>query len=97
MQRVADAYQLMDKHRISGIPVTETNGKLVGILTNRDVRFASNPRERVSALMTRDLITVKEGISKEEAKTLLDQHRIEKLLVVDDAYRCIGLITVKQY
>jgi IMP dehydrogenase len=92
---LADAYQLMDKHRISGIPVTETNGKLVGILTNRDVRFASNPRERVSALMTRDLITVKEGISKEEAKTLLHQHRIEKLLVVDDAYRCIGLITVK--
>jgi IMP dehydrogenase len=70
--------------------------KLVGILTNRDVRFASNPRQPVRELMTRDkLVTVKEGVSRDEAKRLLHQHRIEKLIVVDDAYRCIGLITVK--
>src|SRR3546814_2848704 len=70
--------------------------KLVGVLTNRDVRFAENPAEPVSALMTRErLITVKEGVSKEEAQRLLHQHRIEKLLVVDDDYVCIGLITVQ--
>src|SRR5690606_20584340 len=82
------------------IPVVEGNGKgpgrLVGILTNRDVRFASDPTQRVSELMTKDhLITVKESVNQEEAKRLLHQHRIEKLLVVDDAYRCVGLITVK--
>lgn len=92
---LAEAYRLMDMHRISGIPVTEQSGKLVGILTNRDVRFASDEKQQIGELMTRDLITVKEGISKEEAKKLLHKHRIEKLLVVDDAYRCIGLITVK--
>ncbi len=71
-------------------------GKLVGILTNRDVRFATDPRQRVAELMTKDkLITVREGVSQEEAKRLLHQHRIEKLLVVDDQYRCVGLITVK--
>jgi IMP dehydrogenase len=92
---LADAYALMDMHKISGIPVTEEGGKLVGILTNRDVRFASDPRQRVSELMTRELVTVRETINKDDAKKLLHQHRIEKLLVVDDAYRCIGLITVK--
>lgn len=92
---LADAYALMDQYRISGIPVTEAGGKLVGILTNRDVRFASDPKQRVSELMTRELVTVQEGISKEEAKKLLHQHRIEKLLVVDKNYACIGLITVK--
>ena len=92
---LADAYALMDAHNISGIPVTEKNGKLVGILTNRDVRFASDPKQPVAELMTRELITVKDGISKEDAKKLLHQHRIEKLLVVDDAYHCIGLMTVK--
>lgn len=92
---LADAYTLMDQYRITGIPVTEPSGKLVGILTNRDVRFASDPKQKVSELMTRDLITVKEGISKDEAKRLLHQHRIEKLLVVDNAHKCIGLITVK--
>ena len=72
------------------------SGKLVGILTNRDVRFATDDTTPVSALMTKDqLITVREGATKDEAKRLLHQHRIEKLLVVDDAYRCIGLITVK--
>lgn len=93
---LADAYALMDHHKISGIPVTEQSAELVGILTNRDVRFASDPRTPIRDLMTHEgLITVKEGISRDDAKKLLHQHRIEKLLVVDDAYRCIGLITVK--
>jgi IMP dehydrogenase len=95
-ETLADALALMANHRISGIPVVEGNGKLVGILTNRDVRFASDPRQRVSELMThKNLVTVREGVGKDEAKRLLHQHRIEKLLVVDDAYRCTGLITVK--
>ena len=94
--RLADALALMSRHVISGIPVVEENGRLDGILTNRDVRFASNPEQPVSELMTKDqLITVREGVDREEAKRLLHQHRIEKLLVVDNAYRCIGLITVK--
>jgi IMP dehydrogenase len=92
---LADAYALMDLHRISGIPVAKKDGTLVGILTNRDVRFASDPKQQVSELMTEKLITVKEGISREDAKKLLHQHRIEKLLVVDGAHKCIGLITVK--
>jgi IMP dehydrogenase len=95
-QTLADALALMLTHQISGIPVVEKSGKLVGILTNRDVRFATEDKTPVSALMTKDrLITVREGATKEEAKRLLHQYRIEKLLVVDDAYRCIGLITVK--
>ena len=94
------ALDLMKEHRISGIPVVEGAGngpgRLVGILTNRDVRFATDPRQRVAELMTKDkLITVREGVSQEEAKKLLHQHRIEKLLVVDSQYRCVGLITVK--
>ncbi len=99
---LADALDLMAQHKISGIPVVEParngsrDGKLVGILTNRDVRFASNMRQTVSELMTKDkLITVKEGVDRDEAKRLLHQNRIEKLVVVDDDYRCIGLITVK--
>src|SRR3984885_15207673 len=95
-ETLADARKLMADFRISGIPVVETGGKLVGILTNRDVRFADNPRQPVSELMThKNLITVREGVGKDEAKRLLHQHRIEKLLVVDKAYRCTGLITVK--
>ena len=96
-----EAFELMKMHRISGIPVVEGGavgraGKLVGILTNRDVRFATDPRQPVSELMTKsDLVTVKEGVSQQEAKRLLHQHRIEKLLVVDEQYRCVGLITVK--
>src|SRR5205807_4805831 len=88
-------------HGISGIPVVtgggpSTPGKLVGILTNRDVRFATDPRQKVSELMTREkLVTVREGVGQSEAKRLLHQHRIEKLLVVDSEYRCVGLITVK--
>lgn len=80
---------------ISGIPVVEDDGKLVGIVTNRDVRFADNPEELVSNLMTTNIVTVKEGISESEARALLHKHRIERLLVVDDKYRCVGLITVK--
>src|SRR5262249_38966754 len=88
-------------HGISGIPVVEgagngKAGKLVGILTNRDVRFATDPRQKVSELMTKErLITVREGVSQDEAKRLLHQHRIEKLLGGDDKYREVGLITVK--
>ncbi|MEM7302455.1 MAG: IMP dehydrogenase [Pseudomonadota bacterium] len=98
-----DALDLMDAFKISGIPVVENGGKgghklgrLVGILTNRDVRFASNPDQKVYELMTREnLVTVREGVSQDEAKRLLHQNRIEKLLVVDKEGRCTGLITVK--
>ncbi|MCM8731373.1 IMP dehydrogenase [Hephaestia sp. GCM10023244] len=93
---LAEAQALMTDNRISGIPVTEKDGTLVGILTHRDVRFAENPRQRVSELMTHeDLATVRTGVGQSEARRLLHQRRIEKLLVVDDAYRCVGLITVK--
>ena len=96
-QTLSEALKLMDDHQISGIPVVEDGSKkLVGILTNRDVRFATNLSERVSVLMTKEnLITVKDEIDMEEAKRLLHQYRIEKLLVIDDWYRCIGLVTVK--
>jgi IMP dehydrogenase len=91
-----DAYALMVDNGITGFPVVEAGGKLVGILTNRDVRFATNLDQPVSELMTKDkLVTVKRSVTQDEAKRLLHHHRIEKLLVVDDAYRCIGLITVK--
>jgi IMP dehydrogenase len=94
---LAAAFRLMAEYKISGIPVVEKpSGKLVGILTNRDVRFASNMQQPVSELMTKDkLVTVRNRIEPEEAKKLLHANRIEKLLVVDEAYRCIGLITVK--
>ncbi len=91
----AELKALGDHHNISGIPVVENDGKLVGIVTNRDVRFADNPKEKVKNLMTTDLVTVKVGASEEEARALLHKHRIERLLVVDDDYRCVGLITVK--
>lgn len=94
--KLSEALDLMTENNISGVPVTEKGGKLVGILTNRDVRFASNPAQKVSELMTHEnLITVQEAVGQEEAKRLLHQHRIEKLLVVDDDYHCVGLITVK--
>jgi IMP dehydrogenase len=98
---LADALALMQEHHISGIPVVEGGGngragKLVGILTNRDVRFATDKRQKVADLMTKEgLVTVREGVKQDEAKRLLHQHRIEKLLVVDSGYRCVGLITVK--
>lgn len=100
-QTLADALELMLRHKISGIPVVERSDqagpkKLIGIVTNRDVRFATNHNQPVSELMTKDsLITVSPGVTKDEAKRLLHQHRIEKLLVIDDERRCIGLITVK--
>ncbi|MEQ1548149.1 MAG: IMP dehydrogenase [Chakrabartia sp.] len=93
---LADAKAIMTANRISGIPVVEASGKLVGILTNRDVRFAGNPKQPVSELMTHEnLATVKVGVGQDEAQRLLHQRRIEKLLVVDDAFHCVGLITVK--
>src|ERR1700759_1018560 len=98
---LSDALALMKDHGISGIPVVtgagkNTPGRLVGILTNRDVRFATDMRQKVSELMTHEnLVTVREGVGQDEAKRMLHQHRIEKLLVVDDQYRCVGLITVK--
>ncbi len=94
---LADALALMSHHKISGIPVvSKGDAKLVGILTNRDVRFASDPAEPVRELMTREgLIIVEEGVDREQAKRLLHKHRIEKLLVVDQAHHCVGLITVK--
>jgi IMP dehydrogenase len=106
---LAEARTLMKEHGISGIPVVErpagtssinvppsAPGKLVGILTNRDVRFATDPRQTVAELMTKEkLVTVREGVGQDEAKRLLHQFRIEKLLVVDAQYRCVGLITVK--
>ncbi|HEX4261536.1 MAG TPA: IMP dehydrogenase [Acetobacteraceae bacterium] len=96
-QTLADARTLMTAHRISGVPVVERDsGRLVGILTNRDVRFATDPGLRVYELMTREnLITVPAEVDPEEARRLLHRHRIEKLLVVDEQFRCVGLITVK--
>jgi IMP dehydrogenase len=99
-ETLADALALMRRHGISGIPVVERGpggkpAKLCGILTNRDVRFADNPLQPVSELMTKSLITVREGVAEHEARRLLHQHRLEKLIVVDDDFRCVGLVTVK--
>ncbi|HET9398342.1 MAG TPA: IMP dehydrogenase [Sphingomicrobium sp.] len=95
-QTLAEALELMKANRISGIPIVEKSGKLAGILTNRDVRFAENPDQPVSELMTReDLATVGLGTSQDVARRILHQRRIEKLLVVDDQHHCVGLITVK--
>jgi IMP dehydrogenase len=95
-QTLAEALELMKSHRISGIPIVEKSGKLCGILTHRDVRFVENPRQPVSELMTQEnLATVPIGTSQEEARRILHQRRIEKLLVVDNSDHCVGLITVK--
>jgi len=101
-ETLADALTLMEMHRISGIPVVEpdsrakSGGRLVGILTNRDLRFHRDLETEIRKVMTKEnLITVREGTDLDTAKDLLHQHRIEKLLVVDDDFRCIGLITVK--
>jgi IMP dehydrogenase len=95
-QTLAEALELMKAHRISGIPIVEQSGKLAGILTNRDVRFAENPKQPVSELMTSEnLATVPIGTSEAEARRILHQRRIEKLLVVDADDHCVGLITVK--
>ena len=93
---LAEAKALMAANAISGIPVVEANGRLCGILTNRDVRFADNPNQPVRELMTRDnLATVSPGVSEDDARRLLHQRRIEKLIVVDHDYHCVGLVTVK--
>ena len=95
-QTLGDAFKLMEKYKISGIPVVEgLVNKLVGILTNRDVRFANDLNQSVSALMTKNVITVRETVSTEDARKLLHKHRIEKLVVVDNDNFCVGLITVK--
>ncbi len=93
---IEDAFALMDKYKISGIPVVDDiTKKLNGILTNRDLRFSQNYKEKVTTLMSKDVVTVKKNTSPEQAKELLHKHRIEKLVVVDQENRCIGLITVK--
>ena len=95
-KKLSDAKKLMAEHKISGIPVVEKGGRLVGILTNRDVRFATDPRQPIAELMTQqNLVTVREGVDRNEAKRLLHKHRIEKLLVVDKDYNLVGLVTVK--
>lgn len=99
-ETLADALALMSAQGISGIPVVErgagaARGKLVGILTNRDVRFAQDNSQPIAELMTKNLVTVREGVGKTEAQRLLHEHRIEKLLVVDETFHCVGLVTVK--
>ena len=95
-QRIREALSLMAQYKISGVPVTDQAGHLVGILTNRDLRFESDPEKTIGELMTREeLVTVPEGTTLEEAKALLHRHKIEKLLVVDRDGNLKGLITVK--
>jgi IMP dehydrogenase len=95
-QPLSDALGIMSRESISGIPViARRTGRLVGIITNRDVRFASDPKQPIRELMTRRLVTVGEGVGMVEAKRMLHKHRIEKLLVVDNDRHCVGLITVK--
>src|SRR5437764_6986344 len=95
-ETLSDALELMEAHRVSGIPIVDRSGKLCGILTNRDVRFAENPGQPVSELMTRDnLATVGLGTSEEVARRILHERRIEKLLVVDEGDHLVGLVTVK--
>jgi len=92
---LADVLALKEKYRISGIPVVRRDGTLAGIITNRDVRFATDMSQSVAELMTKEnLVTVREGVDRAEAKRLLHRYRIEKLIVVDEDYKCIGLITV---
>ena len=92
---LGDVLALKDKHRISGIPVVDAGGRLAGIITNRDVRFATDLNMKVASLMTREnLVTVKAGVDRAEARRLLHKYRIEKLIVVDDDFKCVGLITV---
>jgi IMP dehydrogenase len=91
---IGELLAIKQQRRISGIPVIDDSGKLVGIITNRDVRFATDMNTKVADLMTRNIVTVKEGVSRDEAKRLLHKHRIEKLLVTDEDGTCVGLITV---
>ena len=96
-QTLNEAFEIMNSAKISGIPVVERgSGKLAGILTNRDVRFATNMMQKVSELMTSEgLVTAKSNVTTEEAKQLLHHNRIEKIIIVDKDYKCIGLVTVK--
>ncbi len=95
---IGEVLEIRKRYGMSGFPVIEGDSKrLVGILTNRDMRFAE-PGEKVADLMTRDrLITIKEGPGEDEAKRLLHKHKIERVIVVDDDYRCVGLVTVKDF
>ncbi|MCB0833762.1 MAG: IMP dehydrogenase [Bacteroidetes bacterium] len=94
--KIADVQELMKRYKISGIPITQADGKLAGILTNRDLRFATNYESTVDSVMTKaNLVTCKIGTTLEEAEQILHKHRIEKLLVVDDNYMLMGLITFK--
>ncbi|TLN24518.1 IMP dehydrogenase, partial [bacterium] len=95
-QKVEKAMELMHRYRISGVPIVDSDRKLVGILTNRDLRFEKNPDKYIRDVMTKNnLVTVPPGTTLEQAKELLQQHRIEKLPVVDENYRLTGLITIK--
>src|ERR1700681_1837181 len=94
--KVSDALDIMQKYKISGVPITQKDGKLVGILTNRDLRFETRFHIPISEVMTKkNLITVPVGTTLEQAEEILHEHRVEKLLVVDDKYNLKGLITVK--
>ena len=92
---ISFAIDLMKSNKISGIPVVDKNKKLVGIITNRDLRFTKNLKAKVKDLMTKKVITVNEGVNSEQAKKLLHKYRIEKLVVVNKQFKCTGLITVK--
>jgi len=95
-KKIREALELMGKYRISGVPITTPAGRLLGILTNRDLRFETRDDIPVSEVMTKkDLITVPVGTTLQQAKNILHEHRVEKLLVVDDDYNLKGLITVK--
>jgi IMP dehydrogenase len=94
-ENISSAINLMLVHKISGIPVVDLNKKLVGIITNRDLRFAKDSKTKVKNLMTKKVVTVNQGVKSENAKKLLHEHRIEKLVVVNKKYQCVGLITVK--
>ncbi len=91
---LGDLMALKNRRKVSGIPVVDEFGKLSGIITNRDVRFTTDMNGKVAELMTRNLVTVREGVERSEAQRLLHKHRIEKLIVVDDDFKCLGLITV---
>jgi IMP dehydrogenase len=98
---LAELSQLRAIHQISGVPVVEgangKGGKLIGIITNRDTRFADDPKQKVSAMMTKDVVTVREGVPHDEARRLLHKHKIERLVVIDEGGKCVGLITVKDF
>jgi IMP dehydrogenase len=98
---LAELSALRGQHQISGVPVVEAGngkaGKLIGIITNRDTRFADDPNQKVAALMTKDVVTVREGVPQAEARRLLHKHKIERLVVIDEAGKCVGLITVKDF